>query len=149
MKKRKQKAEEYDIKLSNKISKSSSFLELMPKEIESIRDDLIKGHITFLKAYDEDCFVLSDFPVLFYGVPLHEWCYMPISSKYAIMVNKPENALINNNLCFVKKLSKFDTFDWNYRMYALVHHSKESEFQIGKSVISEKKHVLERLISVR
>ena len=142
-------ADEYNIELINKISKAASFLKLMPKEIEDIRNDLMKGHITFLKASDEDCFVLSDFPVLFYGVPMHEWCYMPVSSKYAILVKKPDNALVNNNRCFVNKLSRVETFGWNYRMYALVLHSKESEFHAGNSVISEKKHVLEKLISVR
>ncbi|WP_295094512.1 DUF4238 domain-containing protein [Ruminococcus sp.] len=139
-------AKEIGTCIDTKIGKSYNFIELMPFLMEKFSFDLKKGHIEFLKS-DENCsFVISDIPVIVKGNPLHHFCYVPISSKFAIVIQKPETIVTDVHSCIIRKLKKKDVMHYNYMIFNALINSFESELSFGNSLIANNQSILMEMI---
>ncbi len=139
-------AKELGTTVESKLSKSYNFIELMPFLFEKFSADLRKGHIEFLKSSENYSFVISDIPVIVKGNPLHEFCYMPITAKFSLLIQKPETVLTNTHRCVILELNEHETMKYNYLMFDALMNAYESELSFGKSLIAKDQKVLRQMI---
>ena len=141
-------AEEYGFSIRDRLNNDYNFLGLMPKGIDYHADDLLKGQITFLRAHKSEGFIISDFPIVFYNEILHKYCYAPISSEYAVLIQEPENVLINLDKCKIKDLTLSNTIKLNVEMYECLESAKLSDIKFGNAIIAKNEETLRRVVNI-
>lgn len=86
--------------------------------------------LTFLKTKESNPFITSKLPMYFSGYPIQRDFYMPLSSKVAIEMRIPENALINVNKCDIRELSIEEVDSYNCKLLdsqgSIISSSKET-----------------------
>ncbi|WP_155828743.1 DUF4238 domain-containing protein [Butyrivibrio sp. XPD2006] len=139
-------AKEIGINIENKLSKSYSFIEVMPYLLERFTNDLKNGHIEFYKAVNEFNFVMSDIPIIIKEFPLHHYCYYPLSSRFAMAIKKPVTVVTDIHKCNVKMLNNYEVMKRNYMMFDALMNSYESDLAFGNSLIANNEIVLRQMI---
>jgi len=139
-------AEQFGYSIRDRLNIDYNFLGLMTKSVEYHVGDLIKGQMTFLRAHISEGFVISDFPIVFYNDVLHNYCYAPISSEYAVLIQEPENALKNLDKCQIIDLSLVDTVKKNKEIYECLKSAKISDIEFGNSIIAKKESILRHVV---
>ena len=126
-------------------SRSYNFISLMAREFNYFTKEMKKGHIQFLKCSRYKSYIITDMPV-WIANPIYDGSYLPISSKYAIRINKPEMILSNRKKCEVKELNAEQTDEMNNMMFVAIRSIKVSEFDFGNSVIANDEYVLRHML---
>ena len=137
-------SKDFNIYINDDLKKSYNFISLMPKGIEWLSKELRRGHIRFLKVSPYRAFVITDIPI-WIGNPIYKYCYMPLSSEYALEIKETKTILENCNRCEIIQLSSKETDDLNVMMFLSMRSIKVSEFECGNSVMSSDEFLLKGL----
>jgi len=139
-------AKEFGETVQDKMSKSYLFVDLLPKGIEFMTRDLLKGHISFLRAPKESGFVIADIPVILGEPPVHEFSYTPISKNYAIQITAPKSVAVDVRHCVIRDLSRVEMVDYNNKVYSAMLNAYDFGYLQGASILSHSRDLLESVV---
>lgn len=134
--------------VDSKFKKNYAFIYSIPEGFMWILNDLLKGKITIFRSECIDGFVTSDIPVMFFKYPIHQDCYVPVSSKYALCFTSPNTCIDNLSKVAIQGKGKKQVVNLNKLMYEGLRGFNNSMFLSGTSLIASSKISIKEAVYV-